>query len=804
MKTQINKILTLMLALTALALNLSVIQSARAYSFVNTGALNTARWSHTATLLPSGKVLVAGGWNSDIGPVAGSESYDPASGTWTTNGDLLTPRVDHTATLLANGKVLIAGGDNFTGSLTNAELFDPASGTWTATGSMTNARTWHTATLLQNGKVLVAGGFDFVNGGIGPCELYNPATATWTNTGALTYPRTQHTATLLPNGKVLVVGGDGSTTCELYDPVGGTWTTTGSTLTPRQNHTATLLPNGQVLVAGGSGDNTSELYNPTNEMWTITGAMSTNRIAPTATLLPNGQVLVAGGYGDYTDTNVFSSTELYDPTSEIWTTNVDMVSMRAQQTATLLPNGNVLMAGGFDGANAVAVAELYYATPPPPSPGMWTLTGSLTNALSLHTATLLTNGKVLVAGGADNNGNASAAAQLFDPATGTWTGTNAMGKARYAHTATLLPNGKVLVVGGTANQYDPTSASLVQTVELFNPANSTWTTTGALKNPRFYHTATLLANGKVLVTGGINTNSYPTSILTSSELYDPATGLWTTNGPLLRARYSHTATLLPSGKVLVAGGQVTNATLVTGTAELYDPATGMWTATGFMQYPLAYHTATLLPNGQVLVTGGDIDIGSIGGIGLYPVLFAELYDPATELWTETTSSHVVHDHHTATLLTNGVVLIAGGGAQFGPNTNCAELYEPFTQTWTQAASMNTPRQYHTTTLLPNGQVLAAGGSGYNGLLASAELYNSVLIVPIILINPTKLAGGAFQFVWNNTLGSTNVVLATTNLATALSNWTLLGGATESPAGHFQFTDPQAANNSKRFYRVRSP
>jgi N-acetylneuraminic acid mutarotase len=565
-----------------------------------------------------------------------------------------------------------------------------------------------------------------------------------------------------------------------------------------------LLPNGQVLVAGGSGDNTSELYNPTNEMWTITGAMSTNRIAPTATLLPNGQVLVAGGYGDYTDTNVFSSTELYDPASEIWTTNVDMVSMRAQQTATLLPNGNVLMAGGIDGTNAVAVAELYYAPPPPPSPGMWTLTGSLTNALSLHTATLLPNGRVLVAGGADNNGNASATAQLYDPATGTWTGTNAMGKARYAHTATLLPNGKVLVVGGTTNQYDPTSASLVQTVELFNPANSTWTTTGALKNPRFYHTATLLANGKVLVTGGINTNSYPTSILNSSELYDPATGLWTTNGPLRWARYSHTATLLPSGKVLVAGGQVTNATLVTGTAELYDPATGMWTATGFMPYPLAYHTATLLPNGQVLVAGGDIDIGSIGGIGLYPVLFAELYDPATELWTETTSSHVVHDHHTATLLTNGVVLIAGGGAQFGSNTNCAELYEPFTQTWTQAASMKTPRQYHTATLLPNGQVLAAGGSGNNGLLASAELYNSVLIVPIILINPTKLAGGAFQFVWNNTPGSTNVVLATTNLATALSNWTLLGGATESPAGHFQFTDPQAANNSKRFYRVRSP
>ncbi len=164
------------------------------------------------------------------------------------------------------------------------------------------------------------------------------------------------------------------------------------------------------------------------------------------------RVLVAGG-NDETDTPV-SSTELYDPASGTWTTNLDMLSMRAQQTATLLPNGNVLMAGGYDGTNGVALTELYFA-PPIISPGMWTLTGSLTNALSLHTATLLPNGKVLVTGGSlTSNNNASATAQLYNPANGTWTGTNALGKARYAHTATLLPNGEVLVAGGTTNQYD--------------------------------------------------------------------------------------------------------------------------------------------------------------------------------------------------------------------------------------------------------------------------------------------------------------------------------------------------------------
>jgi WD40 repeat protein len=786
----------------ALAFGLSAVQPAQAYSFVETGTMNTGRFVHSATLLANGQVMVAGGFNSNIGELASTETYNPASGNWITNGEMINPRSDHPATLLPNGKVLIAGGDNYSGALTNAELFDPASGTWTATGSMTNARTYHTATLLPNGKVLVTGGYNSTSYLIS-CELYDPATGTWTNTGSLNYPRIQHTATVLTNGLVLVVGGDGSGYCELYNPATGIWTVTGTNLVPRQNLTATLLPNGLMLVAGGSGDNTAELYNPGTGLWTATGLMNASRVAPTATLLPSGQVLVAGGFGDFNDTNVLASTEIYDPASATWITNLDMISVRAQQTATLLPNGNVLMAGGYDGTNSVDITELYFS-PPMVSPGMWTLTGSLTNALYLHTATLLPNGKVLVVGGADYSGNVFAAAQLYDSTNGTWTGTNAMAKARYAHTATLLANGKVLVAGGTTNQYDPTSASLVQPAELFNPTNDTWATTGPLNFPRFFHTATLLANGKVLVTGGMSSNSYPITILNSSELYDPATGSWTITGPLHEARYNHTATLLPSGKVLVTGGQVTNVFLVTGSAELYDPVTGTWTATGSMPYPLANHTATWLPKGKLLVAGGDIDEGSIGGIGLVPVPFAELYDPATELWTTTTSMHFVHDYHTATLLANGLVLIAGGGSNFGSTTNCAELYEPFSQMWTTAATMNAPRQHHTATLLPNGRVLAAGGSGNSGLLASAELYNSIAATMIRIINPTRLPGGAFQFGFTNTPGAGFTALATTNLSLSSSNWRVIGSIPEISPGVFQFADPQATNSPRRFYRVRSP
>ena len=174
----------------------------------------------------------------------------------------------HTATLLPNGKVLVAGGyDGNSVALASAELYDPASGTWTATGSLATARDGHTATLLPNGKVLVAGGLDSSQVAFASAELYDPASGTWTATGSLATARYIHTATLLPNGKVLVAGGLTAAallaSAELYDPASGTWTATGSLATARYSHTATLLPNGKVLVAGGSDDSSSRARNST-------------------------------------------------------------------------------------------------------------------------------------------------------------------------------------------------------------------------------------------------------------------------------------------------------------------------------------------------------------------------------------------------------------------------------------------------------------------------------------------------------------------------------------------------------------
>jgi hypothetical protein len=285
-------------------------------SWTATGSMTDVRYGHTATLLPNGKVLVAGGQGKGGGQGRGAlksaEMYDPASGLWTATGSMTTTRFFSTATLLPNGQVLVAGGyDNNLTDLSSAELYDPASGLWTATGSMTTARYDHTATLLPNGQVVVAGGASLAS-----AELYDPAIGLWTATGSMTDVRTDDTATLLPNGQVLAAGGYILSSAELYDPASGLWTTTGSMTDVRYDYTATLLPNGQVLAAGGVGtypySPSAELYDPASGLWTATGSMTTTtaRSDHTATLLPNGQVLVAGGFDE--GDGSLSSAELYE------------------------------------------------------------------------------------------------------------------------------------------------------------------------------------------------------------------------------------------------------------------------------------------------------------------------------------------------------------------------------------------------------------------------------------------------------------------------------------------------------------
>jgi hypothetical protein len=323
------------------------------------------------------------------------------------------------------------------------------------------------------------------------------------DTGSFTARRYQHTSTLLQNGKVLIAGaissGPEARVTELYDVLSGTWTTTGDLAVEFHSFTATLLPSGKVLIAGGyifQGDTSipsadAELYDPASGTWATTGSLGTRRRDHTMTLLPNGRVLVAGG----SSPSRLASAELYDPSSGTWTTTGSLATARGASTATLLPSGKVLVVGGISGISSIlGSAELYDA-----ASGTWTTTGSLATARYDHTATLLPNGKVLVAGGTWAGPGSLASAELYDPTNGIWTPTGNLVHARYGATATLMPNGKVLVTGGV--RAGPGGAFL-ETAELYNHVNGTWAETGSLGTPRTNHSAALLSNGQVLVSGG--------------------------------------------------------------------------------------------------------------------------------------------------------------------------------------------------------------------------------------------------------------------------------------------------------------
>ena len=333
--------------------------------------------------------------------------------------------------------------------------------------------------------------------------------------------------------------------------------------------------------------------------------------------------------------------------------------------------------------------------------GEWLPADNLNQGCARQTATLLTDGRVLVAAGI--HGRALSAAEVYDAASDTWSTSGSLNQARQYHTATLLPDGRVLVAGGLGNSGGTELAS----AELYDPAAGTWTPTGSMNQARADHIATLLANGMVLVAGGIDITGAATS---SAELYDPATGTWTPTGNMNQARDRPIVARLSDGRVLAAGGSFSSRGQLSS-AELYDPAAGTWSPTGSMSQARSLTTATLLPDGKVLVAGG------YNGTTLAS---AELYDPAAGAWSLTGSMNQARYFHTATLLPDGKVVVAGGVGQ--RSLSSTELYDPVARTWALAGSLSHPRSLHTATLLLNGSVLAAGGVG-PGYLSSSELFH---------------------------------------------------------------------------------
>jgi hypothetical protein len=360
---------------------------------------------------------------------------------------------------------------------------------------------------------------------------------------------------------------------------GFAWTGTMTT----DSGTATPLADGRVLLAG-SCSTAAELYDPSTGAFTPTGSMTVARAYSGATRLQDGRVLFTGGSGcGDTDTGIRASAELYDPAAGTFKPTGSMHTPRESHTSTLLADGRVLITGGITGPAASGSAGVTLA------------------AFRL----------------AETSANVLKTAEIYDPATGTFSKTGSMSSIRDQHTATLLKDGRVLVVGGGGEGY-----SSVSSADLFDPTTRTFSRTGSMKVGRWLQTATLLKDGRVLVTGGRSPND---SVYASAELYDPATGRFSSTDAMDDGRQQHTATLLRDGRVLIAGGYWSNGQSwrVLSSTEIYDPATGKFTSSGSMGAPRDSHTATLLDDGRVLIAGGQ-DIGNSGGL---PVSAAVLYQP---------------------------------------------------------------------------------------------------------------------------------------------------------------------------------
>ncbi len=437
-------------------------------------------------------------------------------------------------------------------------------------------------------------------------------------------------------------------------------------------------------------------------------------ILTSITVTPANPSIAAGTPQQFTATGTYSDGSTQNLTSTAtWSSSLPSVAtISTAGLATAVVQGQTTIQAAVGAINGSATLTVTSG-----AAAGFTATGSPNTGRSQHTATLLNNAMVLIAGGLDANGNILTSAELYDPTTGCFAPTGSLTLPRQGHTATLLNNGMVLIAGGRTSGVNETA-----TAELYDPTTGTFTATGSMNTVRFDQTATLLNNGTVLIAGGFDNNS---NILASAELYDPVAGTFSITGPMNTARFSHTATPLNSGMVLIAGG---TDVIYNGSksAELYDPVAGTFAVTGSLNTGRGSHTATLLNNGMVLIAGGFYS-----GYNVIPN--AELYNPTSGVFTYTGSPNTARDGYTATLLNDGMVLIAGGYDRNFNNLSSVEMYDPTAGAFSAAGSLVTALYAQTATLLTNGTVLIAGG--FNGpLVTSAELYEPSTLTPAGLVS----------------------------------------------------------------------
>jgi N-acetylneuraminic acid mutarotase len=677
----------------------------------------------------------------------------------------VSSRNGHTATMLATGNILIAGGWDHTRDTypPTAALYDPLTGMFSDAAPMNSGRQRHTATLLKDGNVLVAGGCMNQAGGAQnepvKAEIYNPITNKWTVTPPMPTPnrnqflgRSEHAASLLPDGRVLITGGVTRNeqgrptildTVLIYTPGarGGAWTNMGSIQgTGRHSHTSTLIGGRYVIIIGGKDSAFNDIasliaFDCQTNRWLNVNPMARGavwadipvaRYLHTATLSPHDDyILAAGGYGVndayrfYIKRNVWEFAGILNP-------ECPAGDGRSCHTANLLSNARTLVACGRnnlqppplgqtvgDGRldhDAPQVAADWDGIPPVLTRRFW------------HTGTLGADGHVLLLGGLPSPGVPAitpGANQPVFPEVITcyddiaWEAGRSLQTARYGHTATLLKNGRVLVVGGTGADGNP-----IASTELISEAGVPLRADQPLRTARSMHTATLMSNGDILVIGGKPAGGR-FARRDSAVRYQQESGQWQAlcSMPAGKVTWSHTATLLSSGQILVLGGKVSENQCLNG-ALLYDPASDQWRELNFADAVLGAtmnrceHRATLMPDGRILVSGGQrLPAPRDGRTDLRPMFVSISVDTGDVVLEEAAPNQQLtgRQGHNSILLPDGSVLICGGRDAGGREIASSLRFDPPHHHW-EEQMMTVARGDAAAILLNDMRVLVAGGA----------------------------------------------------------------------------------------------